>query len=1771
MSTPRNLSKLAENTNSSGVLGIASGGTGGTTTTAAKTALGLHEVASTGSYTDLDNKPTTTQITEGTNLYFTDARVRAAISASGSLSYNSSTGVLSYTTPSTTGITEGTNLYYTDSRARAAFSAGTGMSYNSSTGVITTTITQYTDALARAAVSAGTGLSYNSSTGVFTNTITQYTDSLARAAVSASGSLSYNSTTGVFSYTTPTTSGIAEGTNLYYTDARAISANTSAIATAKSEAISTAATDATAKANAAQAAAIAAVTNGAGAAFDTLKEIQDAMATDQELAAAIAGLTIGNATQTISTGTGLSGGGSFTANQTSPSTVTLGLATAGTAGTYTKVTTDAYGRVTSGTTLSSGDIPSLSGLYLPLTGGTLTGGLIINAGGGYPIQATSNQRYQIGIKNTSASAQTQGWWFAHDTGGNLVVHADSNGDKVSIASSGFGLQVGVASTYDNPGGWNANVVASGTHHARVRVKGTSHNSSGDNEAYLWVDNTLGGHRTGLYSSTNFNINVPNLYESGSRVLNSSNYNNYSPTLTGGNASGTWNINITGSAGSAGSVDYNNLTNKAGGTGTYTTSGDYRAPIFYDSNDTTYYLDPNSTTAALLAGSIGVGTTSPVNSAWGTASSTKQITVYGSAYGVVNIRGDSTTATHYSMGVGDGRFYAAYDNVAAIHRLVFFGSFTGLNYGSSPAYNLHLGGTGLATDDWRAPIFYDSNDTSYYVNPNGDSRLSGLSVGRGPGGSNAGNLYIQGNHNWRWIAGFAPDYGVGNGFGLYSDTNSAYYLSLSTAGNWWFGVNDHSSSYRVSINGTGYASSDLRAPIFYDSNDTSWYVDPHTNSRLNQLGVGSNNTGYTFYNNGTSYLNGAVTIDDTAAFTAGNQLQFYTSAGSLRGYINVTDTDDNHFQIATSGGEDIVFKDSGLSGTRNLVIRGSNAGTEAYGSMRSPIFYDSNDTGFYVDPNSTSRLNGVSVYTSGSWGFVNAARGSYYGYSSSYGTVIYGATSGSITPCFNVDPINNPSGSFNGNGGEVMFRNGVQFISPNSSNNGYNNYFVLQDGYAAANNSFRAPIFYDSNNTGYYVDPNGNSALTTAIFYVNGSSEITLTSAGTNASMIKAGSGDELYIGGNNTWQMRFSGANVLMDNGGYLLNGESIRAPIFYDTNNTAYYIDPAATVSGSFAGFVGIGGNYGSDDGGWAARLNVGGTPHARLDVRAAGDGIITTMYSHNGQNRGFVGTMSNHRLALAVNGSEVQSILSSYSESIGSYRAPIFYDSNDTAYYTDPNNTSRTADIHTNRIGIGQGVNASWPLIVSGNAYLNANGYGQAEGSWRAPIFYDSSDTGYYDDPNGTGNISSLNIRGTLRLFSSEALQIIAPNQARQRADSRDESSASRTHWYGLLTDGNTSNFRHAWYDGSAYFNVTASGGEVSFNRVGGGGYVSSNESLRAPIFYDLNNTSYYCNPDNISVLWGLTLAGGSYFRPQNWIQMDGSYGIYWPNHYGAHLYPNAGSTYTQLQIDGSKNSYSGMYISHSAVNGMMYDGGGNGGVYREAQGRWYFYHHVGNNCMGVGTSSTSSAFGIYVVKGGYFDGRVDATIHYDASDTGYYLDPNSTTALRTVGSWRADSASWDGEFSGKIQYHSSNWYFQYAGSMLFRNSGGSNVFTVDQSGNAVASGNVTAYSDARLKENVVTIDSALDKVLKLRGVYYNKIGNPERRVGVIAQETETVLPEVVRSVSDTNPSTGETQELLAVDYGNITGLLIEAIKEQDTEITDLRNCVAELKALINKLIKE
>jgi hypothetical protein len=95
-----------------------------------------------------------------------------------------------------------------------------------------------------------------------------------------------------------------------------------------------------------------------------------------------------------------------------------------------------------------------------------------------------------------------------------------------------------------------------------------------------------------------------------------------------------------------------------------------------------------------------------------------------------------------------------------------------------------------------------------------------------------------------------------------------------------------------------------------------------------------------------------------------------------------------------------------------------------------------------------------------------------------------------------------------------------------------------------------------------------------------------------------------------------------------------------------------------------------------------------------------------------------------------------------------------------------------------------------------------------------------------------------------------------------------------------------------------------------------------------------------------------------------------------------------------------------------------------------------------------------------------------------------------------------------------------------------------------NITASGTVTANSDEKLKENVITIENALEKVLSLRGVEYDRIDSGDHQIGVIAQEVEKVVPAVVYG-----------DEIKSVAYANLVGLLIEAIKEQQKEIDELK----------------
>ena len=108
--------------------------------------------------------------------------------------------------------------------------------------------------------------------------------------------------------------------------------------------------------------------------------------------------------------------------------------------------------------------------------------------------------------------------------------------------------------------------------------------------------------------------------------------------------------------------------------------------------------------------------------------------------------------------------------------------------------------------------------------------------------------------------------------------------------------------------------------------------------------------------------------------------------------------------------------------------------------------------------------------------------------------------------------------------------------------------------------------------------------------------------------------------------------------------------------------------------------------------------------------------------------------------------------------------------------------------------------------------------------------------------------------------------------------------------------------------------------------------------------------------------------------------------------------------------------------------------------------------------------------------------------------------------------------------------------------------NLFQMDMSGNLTMLNNITAYSDVRLKDNIEVIEDALSKIQGIRGVTYtrNDLEDKEKRhTGVIAQEVELVLPELVSE---------DNSGIKNVAYGNMVGLLIESIKELNDKVTKL-----------------
>jgi len=375
---------------------------------------------------------------------------------------------------------------------------------------------------------------------------------------------------------------------------------------------------------------------------------------------------------------------------------------------------------------------------------------------------------------------------------------------------------------------------------------------------------------------------------------------------------------------------------------------------------------------------------------------------------------------------------------------------------------------------------------------------------------------------------------------------------------------------------------------------------------------------------------------------------------------------------------------------------------------------------------------------------------------------------------------------------------------------------------------------------------------------------------------------------------------------------------------------------------------------------------------------------------------------------------------------------------------------------------------------------------------------------------------------------------------------------------------------------------------------GTITAAGGTNADTLDNLDSTQFLRSDASDTMTGDLTVSENVKADGGNIIMGDDAYGSS-SNYVGIKTSYQSGNDDYMMISGNSSTSDGNTYISAKSGSDVHIRGGANTStyeivVYPDQAPRAYgnVIWHAGNDGSGTGLDA-DKLDGYHSAESGASINLRTASNSYlmlqnwiNVSTAGIYSSTNSAhfypNTVTSYGSWRTagsrggyDGIVFDSGGDVAIMYDSSGnggiyrqsgggWYTYYnlGNSCLGINSSttsGSHALYV--SGNIYSTQNITAYSDARIKENVVTIESALDKVNLMRGVYYNKIDDPDKtkEIGFIAQEVEEVLPEAVIYAEDVDQ--------YGVKYGNVTALLVEAVKELSDQVKDLK---AELKELKN-----
>lgn len=165
--------------------------------------------------------------------------------------------------------------------------------------------------------------------------------------------------------------------------------------------------------------------------------------------------------------------------------------------------------------------------------------------------------------------------------------------------------------------------------------------------------------------------------------------------------------------------------------------------------------------------------------------------------------------------------------------------------------------------------------------------------------------------------------------------------------------------------------------------------------------------------------------------------------------------------------------------------------------------------------------------------------------------------------------------------------------------------------------------------------------------------------------------------------------------------------------------------------------------------------------------------------------------------------------------------------------------------------------------------------------------------------------------------------------------------------------------------------------------------------------------------------------------------------------------------------------------------------------------------------------------------FDGSAALSFAATLAGSGVVAGTYSKVTVDAKGRVTAGASIASGDVTGALGYTPAN------------KAGDSFTGSISVTGTITASGDITAYSDASLKTNVATISNALELVQRLRGVSFTRIDSGLRGVGLIAQELAEVVPEAVLV---------HESGLNSVAYGNLVGVLIEAVKELSCKVERL-----------------